>query len=106
MNLDSSIQENSVASYTYSATLNTAIEKNELNTKLSIFPNPTATILNVATSNNLWSQIEIRDVQGRLQWSESFFNSSTIDLSSFAKGVYFISLINTTGVSKEKFVVN
>ncbi len=69
INLDSAIQEGSTASYSYSAALQVGVDEQKLNNCITIFPNPAKEKIYVVASNNQPSQLEIRDMQGRLLWN-------------------------------------
>lgn len=105
MNLDSAIHEGNTASYSYSATIKVGVEDQELNNRISIFPNPSKEKLYVVVSHNQPSQLEIRDVEGRLLMGQSFVNSTIADLNGFAKGIYLVKVINDLGIVVKKIVV-
>jgi hypothetical protein len=105
MNLDSAIQEGNTASYSYSATLQVGVDEQKLNNRIAIFPNPAKEKLYVAAPGNELSQLEIRDIQGRLLWKQSFVNSAVIQLDDFAQGVYLVKVFNDLGTKVEKIVV-
>lgn len=105
MNLDSAIQEGSTASYSYSATLKVGVDEQNPDNQISVFPNPAKEKLYVVASNNRPSQLEIRDVQGRLLWNRPFVNTAVIKLDNFAKGIYLVSVVNDLGTVVKKIVV-
>ncbi len=105
MNVDSAITEGSSTSYTYSAILKTGVESQEINHQVSIFPNPAKDKLYIVASTTRESTIEIQDMQGRLQYQSTFENNATIDLNTFAKGVYFVRIKNDLGSTDEKIIV-
>ena len=78
-------------------TLNTAtFEKNNI----SIFPNPSNSIVTVKTNENIDS-IEILDLLGKTVFQNSSVNNIEfkIDVSTFTKGVYFVR-INKNNIQK------
>ncbi|MDA9303955.1 T9SS type A sorting domain-containing protein [bacterium] len=79
----------------------TSIEKNSLN-QISIFPNPTNNILNVVGLLNDITY-KIYSINGKLIESGTL-NESTIDVSTFENGVYFLQLESKEGNSTIKFV--
>lgn len=86
----------------YSATLSS---KNNLLQNLKIFPNPTSDYIKVET-NNLDNRIEnyqIIDQLGRLIKS-SKFDSSLIDFSTFADGIYLLQLKSNKGSASIKII--
>lgn len=74
---------------------------------LSIYPNPTSSVLNIEILDNSTSLISVYSVTGAVILSDYQFNqTATISVSDWNKGVYFIHITNN-GVSKvEKVVIN
>ncbi len=76
---------------------------------ISIYPNPTNTVLNIQLSqNNSNPQLKIVDYSGKLVFS-SFLNEkdSQFDLTFLSSGVYFINLIFEDGeIISSKLIVN
>lgn len=74
--------------------------------KFSVFPNPTNDNL-VVLSNLDNFEIKIMDTQGHLIYHNNVKNSfvKNISTSSFANGVYFISIQNSNGMSTKKTIV-
>jgi len=65
--------------------------------KLSVYPNPTQSTLNISNINNI-ELIQLFDVQGNLIMS-ILEPENTIDISTFNQGIYFIEFTSET--SKE-----
>jgi len=63
---------------------------------LSIYPNPTSSLITIDSSNELLTSIQIFDISGKQLFNITDLNigTKTVDISSFAKGIYFISLNN------------
>jgi hypothetical protein len=80
---------------------------------LKLFPNPTKAQLNInfALQNNSEAKVEIQNLAGQLLvirplgHLNSGIQNHQIDLSSFSSGVYFLSVSTSTGISKQRFVV-
>ena len=71
----------------------------------NIFPNPVDDILNISCLNNAISRIEIFNNLGRKIYSQT--DESTINVSSFSKGLYFLKVYYTNEqVSVFKIVKN
>jgi hypothetical protein len=71
---------------------------------ISVYPNPTNGIVTV-NSNNSIKSIQLYDVQGRLlQTNLVNENETTIDVSTKAKGVYFLKILSDKGMKVEKIV--
>lgn len=74
----------------------------EADPTVMIYPNPTNDIVNITADNNLRS-IELYDIQGRLLETHSVNENSTrVDLSKRATGMYFIKIRTDVGVNVEK----
>ncbi|MFI0492273.1 T9SS type A sorting domain-containing protein [Flavobacterium sp.] len=84
------------------------VQTNVLATKIQVYPNPTTDVLKVESSEAL-SSATIYSSDGRKVLSISKFGSSTtsINTSSFSKGVYLISFITTSGAKfTQQFIKN
>jgi len=81
--------------------------------QLSLFPNPTSDVLTLsyALRTNTNAQVVIYDMSGRVIYSldngfvTSGSYSTTIDISSFAKGQYLCSIISDNGRLTKKLIV-
>lgn len=71
---------------------------------LSVYPNPTSSILNISSDNTIES-IELYDIQGRIL-EKSFQNSNAVilDISNRQSGVYFLKITSDKGSKVEKVV--
>jgi len=70
---------------------------------ISIFPNPASNSITIETPQK--SFIEILNPQGQLiQRINTCGNNLTIDVSAFAKGLYFVKIKTEEGFAIEKFV--
>lgn len=77
-------------------------EVNDLDIK--IFPNPTQDILNVSGFNaDATSRMRITNIEGKVI-SEKPFTQNTINVSSLAEGLYFLSLTKNDQTQTIKFV--
>ncbi|MXN90360.1 T9SS type A sorting domain-containing protein [Flavobacterium sp. Sd200] len=94
---------------------NHPIETNEANTvfatlsrgefnvdaSVKLYPNPATGIVNVGAKGNITS-IQLYDVQGRLLQVAN--NTAKLDISSRAKGMYFVKVTTDNGVKVEKLI--
>jgi len=76
---------------------------------VSVMPNPTQNVLTINTINRPIGSIEIISIYGQVIYRDNFNNTgtettATVDLSNYAKGVYFIR-INGDGYSVLKKVI-
>jgi hypothetical protein len=85
-----------------------SIENPILDNIISIHPNPTNDIVNIAVkTNSSIKTIELYDIQGRLLQIQVVNDStSEINLSSRANGIYFIKINTNKGSKVEKLVKN
>ena len=73
--------------------------------EVSVYPNPSNGVFNVNTSLNETLNANVFDVAGKLIYTSTLSNSSTIDLSNFGKGTYILELSNSKGSHKETLTV-
>ncbi len=78
-----------------------------LNTQISIYPNPTKDVLNVELGMlNGNTTLSIMDVLGNTIYHSIFTTQHhTINLSSFPDGVYYLSLKTTDGITTKKVIL-
>ena len=75
-----------------------------LNNQTIIYPNPTSNVLNIESKTNI-SNIEIIDINGRSLLSKPLdSNSTSINVESLSKGVYFVKVSNEKGNFVQKFI--
>jgi hypothetical protein len=88
------------------------IQQNKLNGNISIYPNPATGLLNVAVKNQARQlNLVLTDVNGREVYNETVQNTQPglilkMDVSGFARGVYFIKLISDDQLYTEKVVIH
>jgi len=69
----------------------------------TIYPNPANNKIEISTTEN--SEIEILNIEGEIIKSiSSADNNATIDISSFARGMYFVKMKNGNGLVVKKFI--
>jgi len=74
---------------------------------MNIYPNPNNGVFTIVFSENMSnSKVEIISMEGRLVYAETLKGASTkdIDLSAFAKGMYYVRISNDTAVLTQKLV--
>ena len=85
-------------------------EQNNDGNELGVYPNPADDEINISTTISALKNelLIITDVQGRVVYkNKSFAKSQTINIKSFASGVYFIKMQTQTGaIQVKKFVKN
>ena len=74
----------------------------EIDESITIFPNPTASIINI-NCNNAIKTVELYDVQGRLLQTQIVESATTsLNLSDKTNGIYFAKITSENGVKVEK----
>lgn len=69
-----------------------------------VYPNPSSGIVNI-NANSTIERIELFDVYGRLlQMKVGELNDATLDVSSRAKGVYYLRIKTASGISVQKLL--
>ena len=82
------------------------LSKNDFNKDLSlqVYPNPTADIVTIKSDSTI-NAIQIYDAQGRLLITKMTNETlQTIDLSSYATGIYYLSVSTTNGKQTQKIM--
>lgn len=76
----------------------------EIDDSITIYPNPTASILNIDSDFTIES-MELYDVQGRILETVLVSEKITkLDISSKSKGIYFLKIKSEKGSKVEKVV--
>ncbi len=72
---------------------------------MSIYPNPATATFSVETSGKANLELRLTDVLGRIYLRNDFSGKINPDLSSFSKGIYFISVYdNGKWIGSKKIV--
>ena len=83
-----------------------SIKNDMLNAGISIYPNPTNSVLNISKTNTNINikEVILFDVTGKTVYSQ--FNNQTINVSKFSKGLYILKIESQDGgVATRKLVV-
>lgn len=91
-----SITENKVVWFKNTGILN--LDENEF-LSIKLFPNPTTGLITLKTSESI-EKIIVRDVLGNIVLIHK--TPHQIDISNYSSGVYFIEIINSSGISQIK----
>jgi len=74
---------------------------------LTIYPNPVNELLFIEMNDkNTSFQAEILNTQGQVIVEKTLQNTQSIDVSTFAKGVYLVKIFNEEGLVTKKVTVN
>lgn len=72
---------------------------------IEIYPNPTGSVLNVVFKQNELYQLQITAIDGKIIEAKTINGNTTIDVSKYSSGMYFITATNKEGkVFQSKFV--
>jgi len=72
---------------------------------INIYPIPATKILTVATQNNELTILNLVDVNGKLILKKEFMQSTNLDVSQIAKGIYYLNLSTSEGKLTKKIVI-
>jgi hypothetical protein len=75
------------------------------NSSLTVHPNPFTTQLNITVADNESYQLILYDITSRKLLQQSFLNSTSMNTSHLAEGIYFYELRYDNGVIKKGKVV-
>ncbi len=83
----------------------TSIENQEA-FAVAVFPNPTQNLIHVHTGNAGNVRVKMTDMTGKTVITEAVYQEAqfSLDMSNFAKGIYFLSLENDKGVIIRKVI--
>ena len=96
-NLASSAFDNTVWDYINKLSCATSIHETEAENQYSIYPNPASALLTIENTVTLITKVSIYNVCGGVVYTSGNMNENSrisIDISSFAKGIYTIELEN------------
>ena len=90
----------------------TGINENLFSQEVTLFPNPSSGIFNIAIDNTNFNELRISivDIQGKEVFNEldkdisSGYNKQ-IDVKNLAKGIYYINISTDTNVSLQKLII-
>jgi hypothetical protein len=98
-------QNDSNSRYTLYVYGNVGYLENSLENSISVFPNPTNDLLNIATSSTQKITAQLFDINGKLHIEQVFDANATMSLKSLSKGIYVLKLNNNTQHFTRKIVV-
>ncbi|EKT4519187.1 T9SS type A sorting domain-containing protein [Flavobacterium psychrophilum] len=82
-----------------------AIDEKVFARKLSVYPNPVTSILNIQRDNLVFNKIIITNLYGQIVF-ENKENISLINIENLASGLYFIQAFSEEGSYQNKFIKN
>ncbi|MBZ0327655.1 MAG: choice-of-anchor B family protein [Altibacter sp.] len=85
---------------TFELTVEEVLGTNDVNLEsgLAIYPNPTSNVITISSKHVNLSSVAIMDVLGKQVYTANTIDSetTTIDISGFSKGMYFVKINNST----------
>ncbi len=64
--------------------------------EIIVFPNPASTVLNISNIKSAPQKINFYNTLGELVYTcENTKDAISVDISNFAKGVYFVSIVSS-----------
>lgn len=85
----------------FQALSNSSFDKDN---SISIYPNPTNTIVNVKCDNTI-NSIELYDIQGRILITKMVSDyNAVLDISNKSNGIYFLKITSEKGIKVEKLI--
>lgn len=83
----------STSSFTVNSHMGINDEENEV---ISIYPNPTSSFVQITTSNDDYKTFKLHNSLGQVIYSGGFNRTTSIDMTTYASGIYHLTLANTT----------
>lgn len=80
-------------------------ETDEL-TGVSMYPNPTSGLLNIASEHAGNHMVAVINVLGEVVLTTNFIQNTRIDLGAFANGVYSVRIANESGSTVQRITLN
>lgn len=72
--------------------------------KYFFYPNPTKDILHLEIENNESSFYQIAGLDGKIIAKGEFFGATTVDLSKYPNGIYYVTITNNSRVNSGKII--
>jgi len=76
-----------------------------LESNISVFPNPTTGIVNIISQNTKIESISVFDISGKILQNNTAFTGNTLDLSWLSNGVYFIKIKTLSEQTTHKVII-
>ena len=74
---------------------------------ITIYPNPTNSVINISSNNQIINSISISDTQGRLIKTEKCFSTELkLDISNLQTGTYFVKIETNIETFSKKIIKN
>jgi hypothetical protein len=78
---------------------------NDLMKQIEIFPNPTASFININADLDGRKEMQVLNISGQIAMKDSFYaKKKTIDLSELPTGFYFIRITTKDGTLTQRII--
>jgi hypothetical protein len=82
-----------------------SVGNDDFGNAITIYPNPATAIVSIEADNLTLKSLQLYDIQGRLLINRMIKNElSTIDISSYATGIYYLKVITDKGATTQKIL--
>jgi len=71
-----------------------------------VYPNPNSGIFNISTSASIPVSIRLIDPVGKIIVDKSFQGNTTVDISAYPNGFYWLELKNDQQINQQKIILN
>ncbi|MFZ7146568.1 MAG: T9SS type A sorting domain-containing protein [Bacteroidota bacterium] len=99
-----------INSDTIDVTIIVGLTENQIANGMMIYPNPTASKLNINLGKTANAIITLTDMQGQILMTDKVNNASdsvrTYDVTTYAKGIYFLNITSGEQTSTSKVIVH
>jgi hypothetical protein len=75
------------------------------NKQIEIYPNPAQTVINIESDEKI-DFIEFYSITGKLIKSIDFINKTSVDISDFSNGVYYLKILSEDKTYMDKIIVD
>lgn len=72
---------------------------------IKVYPNPATDKINVVVKNKTENELMVYDINGKLIYQNKINTSSVINTEKWSRGIYFVKVSNSDGVSTAKIVL-
>jgi hypothetical protein len=84
---------------------NVGVQPIAANNTLSIYPNPAQYSVTVSTGSSTPSVMTLYSSSGKSLMEKEFTYKTSVDLSGYSAGLYFVNVVTETGISSQKLIV-
>lgn len=90
---------------TFLTNSNVALIEEKQRTGVNVFPNPTINHITIETQNNKLAALNLVDVNGKFVLNKRFSQTTSLDLSKIAKGIYYLNVSTSEGKLTKKVII-